>query len=171
MSAEATVVAVYETHKDAEEAVKALQAGGLDMQSLAVVGKGYHTEEQVVGYYNIGDRMLHWGKLGAFWGAIWGLLFGSALFVIPGVGPILVAGTLVAAIVAALENAAIVGGLSALGAGLFSMGIPKDSAVKYEAVVRADQFLLTSHGSAEDVQRTHDILEQTHHAGLDLHPA
>ena len=76
MTAEATVVAVYETHKDAEEAVKALQGGGLDMKSLSVVGKGYETEEQVVGYYNMGDRMLHWGKLGAFWGAVWGCCSG-----------------------------------------------------------------------------------------------
>jgi hypothetical protein len=35
------------------------------------VGKEYHTEEQVVGHYNTGDRMKYWGKMGAFWGGIW----------------------------------------------------------------------------------------------------
>jgi hypothetical protein len=53
----------------------------------------------VIGYYNAGDRMKYWGKLGAFWGGFWGLLFGSAFFLIPGVGPLLVAGPLVGWIV------------------------------------------------------------------------
>ena len=62
----------------------------------------------MVGYYNTGDRMKHWGKLGAFWGGIWGMLFGAAFFAIPGLGPILVAGPLVAWIVGALEGAVVV---------------------------------------------------------------
>ena len=33
--------------------------------------------------------MQYWGKLGAFWGGIWGLLFGAAFFAIPGIGPVL----------------------------------------------------------------------------------
>src|SRR5579872_1523956 len=94
-----SVVAVYHTHPEAEQAIKELQRGGIDMKKLSIVGKGYHTDEQVVGYYNTGDRMKYWGKVGAFWGGFWGLLFGSALFMIPGLGPILVAGPLVAWIV------------------------------------------------------------------------
>src|ERR1700689_3949991 len=126
------VIAVYETHPEAEAAVMKLQREGFDMKKLSVVGKDYHTEEQVVGYYNAGDRMKHWGKLGAFWGGLWGLLFGAAFFWVPGIGPILVGGPLVASIIAALESAVVVGGLSAVGAGLFSLGIPKDSIVRYE---------------------------------------
>ena len=44
------------------------------------IGRDYHTDENVIGYYNAGDRMKYWGKLGAFWGGFWGLLFGSAFF-------------------------------------------------------------------------------------------
>ena len=101
-------------------------------EKLSVVGKDYHTDEHVVGYYNAGDRMKYWGKRGAFWGGFWGLLFGAAFFWVPAIGPVLVGGPLVAWIVAGLENAALVGGLSALGAGLYSIGIPKDSVVTYE---------------------------------------
>jgi hypothetical protein len=36
----------------------------------------YHTVEHVVCYYNAGDRMEIWGKQGAFWGGLWGMLFG-----------------------------------------------------------------------------------------------
>ena len=78
------VVAVYGTHVEAEEAVKELQRGGIDMHTLSIVGKDTHTDEHVVGYYNTGDRMKYWGKTGAFWGGFWGLLFGSAFFAIPG---------------------------------------------------------------------------------------
>jgi hypothetical protein len=171
MAVENSVVAVYHTHTEADQAVKELQHGGVDMRKLSIVGKGYHTDEQVVGYYNTGDRMKYWGKTGAFWGGFWGLLFGSAFFAIPGLGPILVAGPLVAWIVAALEGAVVVGGLSALGAGLYSIGIPKDSIVKYEAALKTDQFLLIAHGTAAEVAKAKDIIETTHPAYYTLHAA
>jgi uncharacterized membrane protein len=108
----------FSTHDQAEHAIKELQEAGVDMKSLSIAARNTHTDEHVVGYYNAGDRMKYWGKIGAFWGGFWGLLFGSAAFAIPGLGPILVAGPLVAWIIAGLEGAAVVGGVSAVGAGL-----------------------------------------------------
>jgi len=169
MSKANSVVAVYRTHTEADEAVKELQSGGVDMHELSIVGKGYHTEEQAVGYYTTGDRMKYWGKIGAFWGGFWGLLFGSAFFLIPGIGPILAAGPVVAWIVAALEGAVEVGALSAVGAGLYSIGIPKDSIVKYEAALKTDQFLLIVNGTAAEVAKAKDIIESTHPAQFSLH--
>ena len=169
MSAVESAVAVYHTHLEAEQAVKQLQHAGLDMHTLSIVAKDYHTDEQVVGYYNIGDRMKRWGKTGAFWGGFWGLLFGSAFFAIPGIGPLLVAGPLVAWIVGALEGAVVVGGLSALGAGLMSIGIPKDSVLQYEAAIKSDQFLLLVNGTAREVAKAREILEATKPAHLHLH--
>src|SRR5271157_6565269 len=131
-SNESSVVAVYPQHSDAENAINLLKKGNFNIKKLAIVGQGYHTEDQVIGYYTTGDRMKYWGKTGAFWGGLWGLLLGSAFFAIPGIGPILVAGPLVAWMAGALEGAVVVGGLSAIGAGLYSMGIPKDSIVRYE---------------------------------------
>ena len=169
MSKANSVVAVYRTHTEADEAVKELQNGGVDMHKLSIVGKGYHTEEQAMGYYTTGDRMKYWGKIGAFWGGFWGLLFGSAFFLIPGIGPILAAGPVVAWIVAALEGAVEVGALGALGAGLYSIGIPKDSIVKYEAALKTDQFLLIVNGTAAEVAKAKDIIESTHPAQFSLH--
>ena len=57
MSSKYSVVAVSPTHTGADQAVKELQRGGIDMRQLSIVGRGYHTDEQVVGYYNTGDRM------------------------------------------------------------------------------------------------------------------
>ena len=142
MTNNSAIVAVYKSHTEAEAAVKELQQSGFDMKKLSIVGRDYHTDEHVVGYYNTGDRMKHWGKLGAFWGGIWGLLFGSAFFLIPGVGPLLVAGPLVGWIVGGLEGAVVVGGLSAIGAGLYSLGIPKDSILQYETALKSGKFVV-----------------------------
>jgi len=165
------VVAVYGTHLGAEEAVKELQRAGIDMRTLSIVGKDTHTDEHAVGYYNNGDRMKYWGKTGAFWGGFWGLLFGSAFFAIPGIGPILVAGPLVAWIVGALEGAAVVGGLSAVGAGLYGIGIPKDSILQYETALKTDKFLLMVHGTAREVETARSILENTRPVLVTLHAA
>jgi uncharacterized membrane protein len=161
MSEKNSVVAIFESHNQAEDAVRELQKSGFDMKKLSIVGKDYHTEEHVVGYYNTGDRMMYWGKLGAFWGGFWGLLFGSAFFWVPGIGPLVVAGPLVMWIVGALEGAVVTGGLTALGAGLYSIGIPKNSVLQYETAVKNDKLLLVAHGTADEVQRARDLLHQT----------
>jgi hypothetical protein len=164
-----SVVAIYPTHAAAEAAIKELQRSGFDMKKLSIIGRDYHTDEQVVGYYNVGDRMKAWGKTGAFWGGLWGLLFGSAFFWVPGVGQLLVAGPLVSWIIGALEGAIMVGGLSAIGAGLYSLGIPKDSIVLYETALRTGKFVLVAHGSMDETNLAKEILNQTRPETLEHH--
>ena len=98
-----SVIAVFDNHEQVAKAIDDLRKAGIDVKNLSIVGKDYHTDEQVTGYYNAGDRMKYWGGLGAFWGGIWGLLVGAALFVVPGIGPVVVAGPFVAWIVGALK--------------------------------------------------------------------
>ena len=164
------VVGIFDSHIKAETSIKELQRSGFDMKKLSIVGKDYHPEEHVVGYYNIGDRMKVWGKLGAFWGGFWGLLFGSALFFIPGIGPLVVFGPLVSWIVGALEGAIVVGGLGALAAALYSIGIPKDSVMKYETAIKSAKFLVIAHGTADEVAKAKSILETAGAAQVDFHP-
>ena len=171
MSDNNAVVGVYNTHTEAETAIKELQRAGFDMKKLSIMGKDYHTEEHVIGYYNAGDRMKFWGKLGAFWGGFWGLLFGSAMFLVPGVGHVMVFGPLVSWIIGALENAAVVGGLSALGAGLFSIGIPKNSVLDYEEAIKAAKFLVIAQGTTTEVGKAKSILETSGATRVDTHEA
>ncbi len=171
MTEKNSVVAVYDTHEGAEAAVKELQRSGIDMRTLSIIGKDTHTDEQVVGYYNNGDRMKFWGKAGAMWGGFWGLLFGSAFFAIPGIGPVLVAGPVVAWIIGALEGAVVVGGVSAIGAGLYGMGIPKDSVLNYETALKTDKFLLLVSGGTRDVEKARDVIENTRPANVAMHAA
>jgi hypothetical protein len=99
------------------------------------------------------------------------MLVGSAFFLIPGVGPVIVAGSAVAWIVGALESAAVVGGLSALGAGLYSIGVPKDSALKYESSVKAGKFLLIAHGTPIEADLARRILADTAAEEINVHEA
>ena len=164
-----SVVAIFKSHIEAETAVKELQQSGFDMKKLSIVGRDYHTDEHVVGYYNTGDRMKSWGKTGAFWGGIWGLLFGSAFFLIPGVGPLLVAGPLVGWIVGALEGAVVVGGLSAIGAGLYSLGIPKDSILQYETALKSGKFVVIAHGFPDETAQARRIIGSTNPEAVEDH--
>jgi hypothetical protein len=167
----AAAVAIFDNHDGAEDAVRTLQQAGLDMKKISIVAKGYHTDEQVVGYYNTGDRVTYWGGTGALWGGLWGLLLGSAFFAVPGIGPLVIGGPLVAAIVSGLESAVLVGGLSALGAALYSIGIPKDSVLRYETALRADKYLVVVNGTSDDVAKATDILRTSKATTIDEHAA
>jgi hypothetical protein len=149
---------IFNTHVEAEQAIQTLNKSGFDVKKLSLVGKGYHSEEHPIGFYTKGDRIKAWGGVGAFWGSIWGLLFAPAIFFLPGVGLVAMAGPLVAALVSALEGAVVVGGLSAVGAALTQIGLPKDQVIKYETALKADKYVLLVHGNAEDVAKARAVL-------------
>jgi len=164
-----SVVAIYPSHTAAEAAIKELQQSGFDMNKLSILGRDYLTEEHVVGFYNAGDRMKYCGKMGSLWGAFLGLLVGSGFFLIPGIGPLLVAGPLVGMIVGALEGGVVVGGLSALGAGLYNLGIHKDSIMKCETALKSGKFVVIAHGSVDDATHAKEILNRTKPESLEHH--
>jgi hypothetical protein len=152
------VIGVFDNHWAAEEAVRRLQRGGFDMRQLSIVGKGYHTNEQVIGFYTRGERLKTWGGIGAFWGGMWGLLVGAAFIWVPGVGPLAVAGPLAQVLFSTLQGAAIVGGAGLIAGALSSIGVPNDEALKYQTDVAADRFLLVSHGNVEQVSHARELL-------------
>lgn len=151
-------VYVYNTHQEAEAAIQALSRSGFDVKKLSLVGKGYHTEEHPLGFYTLGDKVRAWGGTGAFWGGIWGLLMAPAVFFIPGVGLVAMAGPVVAALVAALEGAVLVGGISAIGAALTRIGVPSDQVMKYETALKVDKYVLMVHGDAADAAQAGTVL-------------
>jgi hypothetical protein len=165
------VIAVFDDHNSAETAIKKLASAGFDLKSLSIVGKGYHVDEKVVGFYNTGDRVRFWGSRGAFWGGLWGLFFGGLFLTIPVVGHVIVLGYLAAAVMSGIEGAAVVGGMSAIGAALYGIGVPKDSVLRYEAAVKSDSFLVMAHGSSADMDRAKDILGTLSPRQLDHHTA
>ena len=164
-----TVIAVFNDHNAAENAVKTLTTAGFEMKHLSVVGKGYHTEENVVGFYNVGDRVKFWGKRGAFWGGLWGLFFGGLFMTIPVIGHVIILGYLATMVISGVETAVLVGGVSAFGAALFGMGIPKDSVIQYETELKADNFLVLVHGTPDEAIRARAILGAASPSRLAIH--
>jgi len=150
-------VAVFATHDEAESAIMSLSNSGYNVKNLSIIGQNYHTEEHPVGFVNTGERMWSWGKLGAFWGSIWGLMFGSAMMFIPGIGHVMFAGWLVAA----LQGALVGGGIAALGGAFASIGVPENTVVEYETALKAGSFLVLAHGSEQEVKEAKEILAKT----------
>lgn len=171
MQTDNSVVAVFATHPEADAAIKELAGQGFAMKHLSLIGKGYHTDEQVTGFYNMGDRVKFWGSRGAFWGGIWGLFLGGLFMTIPVIGHLVVLGYVAAAAFSAVEGAVVVGGLSAVGAAIASIGIPHDSVVRYETALKADNFLVMAHGSRAEVERARAVLGTMHPKQLDMHPS
>lgn len=164
-----TTIAVFDNHTDAEAAITQLGKAGFDMKTLSIVGKGYHTDEQVVGFYSNGDRIKFWGKQGAFWGGMWGLFFGGLFLTVPLVGPVIMLGYLATAAIALVEGALIVGGTSALAAALYSLGVKKDSVVQYEFDVSAENYLVMVHGGEAEMKRAKTVLSGANSARVDVY--
>jgi uncharacterized membrane protein len=189
MTQQNVVVAIYKSHTEAEVAVKELQQSGFDMKKLSIVARDQPVDEHVIGYYNAVDRMKCWAKMGMFWG----MLFGSAFSLVPGAGLLLVAGPLTGWIVGALGGAVLVGGLSAIGAGLYSLGIPPDSILQYRKELKTgtsvmiahksdsgpvsrlkqalttDKFVMIAHGNAREAIHAREIISYTNPEALEEH--
>jgi hypothetical protein len=164
-----SVIAVFPVHDGADIAVKRLAAGGFDMKNLSVVGKGFHSEEKVIGFYNAGDRVIFWGKRGVFWGGLWGLFFGGVFLTVPVIGHLVLLGYLAGTAISVIEGAIVFGGLSAVGAALYSIGVPKDSIVHYEMAMKSEGFLVMAHGTPDDMIRAREILDKLSPSRVDLH--
>lgn len=153
------LVAIYPNPEEAQEAVIALERSEFDLERLSVIGKAYRERKELVAFYREGDGIRCWGDMGYFWNWISSTIRGWALLRMPGRDPLLVVGQLALWIVVALDNSAIFGGLSALGATLYSMGLSKDNVHDYEEALRRGNYLIVVHGPAQEVTRAKGIFK------------
>jgi hypothetical protein len=154
-------VAICGTPQGAQAIVEELEESGFSLNQLSVIGMAPQAQNEVVAYYQDGGQVKQWGRLSALWTRLRAKVEGWAFFDIPGIGPVLVIGPLGRWIVAALDNAAIFSGMSALGATLYSIGISRGWIQKYEAALRNDNYLIVAHGPSQDVKRAKAILESS----------
>ena len=159
VAAQNATVAVLDSYRQVEERVQRLRQSGFDLGKLSVVAMDRRAREQVVAHYGTGGQARYWGESGPFWTGMWTSLSGWAYLVTPDAGPVLVAGPLGGWVVVALENEAVFGGLSALGAALYGLGIPKEAVLRYEAAVRRGKLLLIAHGAVDEVGKAREILK------------
>ena len=93
-----SIVAVYPDHPAAEHAVRKLHKSGFAMPDLSIVGRDFQVTEEPIGFVSAGDYAKAGAETGAWFGGLFGLFVGAAFLILPGVGPIVVAGPLAAAL-------------------------------------------------------------------------
>jgi hypothetical protein len=150
MSENKALVAICSGHAQADKVIAELHQVGFDMKHVSVLGKAYVSDEEIIGCYVADGRLMVLGGSAAFWERLWSLLGEAGLFVVPGIGPVVIAGSLVDALATTVKDAVIIGGLTALGAASYSIGIPKEGALKYEREIRANKCIVIAVGTPEE---------------------
>jgi hypothetical protein len=166
---ESSVVGVYTSVDAAEEAVRELGKGGFPIQHVSIVARDLGSEKTIHGYVTSCDVAKSSARTGAWVGGLFGLLAGAAFLWVPGVGPLIVAGSLTAALLGGVEGAVAGAAVTGLLGWLTSLGISKEHILKYEESVKAGKYLVIAHGSADDVRKAKQILEGTRPAELNVH--
>jgi hypothetical protein len=159
--ADESVIGVYSSMPNAEAAVRALRRGGFPISKVSIVARGLESERDIHGFITTGDVAKTGASTGAWVGGIFGLLAGAAFLWAPVIGPLVVAGPLVTALLGAVEGGAIgAAGGGVLGS-LIGWGVSRNDVLKYEDHLKAGKFLVIAHGNAMEVARARDLLQQS----------
>ncbi|MEZ6097782.1 MAG: general stress protein [Pirellulaceae bacterium] len=155
------VVAVYESFDEAKQAVQALEKSDFPSEQVSLVTHSVPEEvlqEEVLQY---GDETEKDAVKGAGVGGLLGLLLGTPLLMIPGIGPVLIAGPLAAGL-----TGAIVGGL--LGA-MAGWGVHEDHVQQYEQEVKDGKLLVVANGDPRHTAEAQRVLREMNAEDIHLH--
>jgi uncharacterized membrane protein len=164
-----SVIGIYKSMDDAEKAIRALDAAKFPIRQASIVTKDIASEKKVHGYVTACDVSKQGAATGAWVGGIFGLLIGAAFMFVPGVGPVIVAGSLASALLGGVEGAVAGAALGGILSGLAAWGVSKQHILKYEEVVKGGKYLVIAHGSADDVKKAQQILSATGALELNTH--
>ena len=127
------ILAFFDREETAQGAVNSLIEQDFPLDRVSVLGKPGGAGDDPLGVYytSAGERIKGWGKMGALWGGLFGLLGGAfGMFVVPGIGPMMIAGPLIDTLVGAGVGGALMAGgasLSELTVAIHRMGVPQAS--------------------------------------------
>jgi uncharacterized membrane protein len=162
------LIAIYANEEKADDVVKTLIDKGFQMDLISMLGKMHAIGDDTLGIYklNAGERMMAWGKQGAFWGGLWGALAGAAgLFVVPGIGAVAAAGFIVETIVGGLGGAVAGAGtmagaaaLSQLSVALHRSGIPDEKIHALHEAIEHGKYVLMLREAESEIEQWGDIL-------------
>ena len=169
MSQDNSVVGIYTSMDAAEDAVRQLGQSGLPIQHVSIIARDLGTESKVHGFVTSCDVAKSSARTGAWVGGIFGLLAGAAFLWVPGVGPLVVAGSLASALLGGVEGAVAGAATTGVLGWLFSLGIGKQHILKYEQSVQAGKYLVIAHGSPDDVAKAKQVLAGTKPTELNVH--
>jgi len=155
------VAAVFGDARHAQEVVEQLIAQDFPMDQVSLLHRaGGHGDDFLgLAYDSEGERIRVWGQQGAFWGALGGLIAGvSGLLLVPGVGPLLVAGPIIDMLAGAATGAGLMAGaatLTRVSIALHRMGIPESKLEELHQAIMDGKTLLILHCGDDDPQTWH----------------
>lgn len=153
------VFGIYKTSMAAERAVDQILAAGFSNNDISVLLPDNQSSKEFA--YEKNTKAPEGTTTGATAGGVIGgtlLLAGIGSLAIPGVGPFIAAGPIMAAL-AGLGVGGAVGGV--IGA-LVGMGIPEYEAKRYEGRIKEGGVLLSVHcATSEDISRAKNLLKST----------
>lgn len=160
MTTSSTIVGVYDTHDAAIVALEALKASGLPLKNTSFISKADIVEGKVCISSKEGviNAPL---EIGAVLGPILGILVGTSIIAIPGLGFIYGAGAVVGAI-AGFDVGLIGGGIPTL---LMTLGINKDKVSSYQEYLEKGKYIITIYGDQKIAEKAKLIL---HTVGLHI---
>jgi len=162
MSTDLVAYAVFPDRTDFEAALNALRAAGFRNSDVsAILPERDHTAKDLAHEINskAPEGAVTGAGAGAAVGGVLGWLVGIGALAIPGVGPLVAAGP----IVAALAGAGAAGATGGLVGGLIGAGIPEIEAKRYAGRIREGGYLISVHcDDREWVSRAKEILQATH---------
>jgi hypothetical protein len=156
-----TVVGLFDTAAEAQSVVQELTNSGFQREEISLVANDargeYANYRSVGGTESSAAEGAGAGAVGGgVLGGVLGLLVGIGALAIPGIGPVVAAGPLVAALTGAGIGAAA-GGL--IGA-LVGAGIPEEDAGFYAEGVRRGGTLVMVKTSDDMAQRAYDVMQR-----------
>ena len=142
-----SIVCICETHEQELGAMKNLHRAGIMPDTISAATRDVDSSLHTLDYYQLGDQT----------------------FTIPGIGPMLVTGPLSSWIATAFRSDTGDGEVSMAGAGLASLGIPRNSILQYDAVLKAGGYLLIVHGQPGDIATAIMVIGGTTHCSHTIH--
>jgi len=158
-----TVSALYDTYDAALSAVNALEAYGVphsDISIMANNAENWHRESNAAEDAGTG------AGVGAAVGGVGGLLTGLGIMAIPGVGPVVAAGWLVATAVGAVVGGAAGAATGGIIGSMTNAGVPENDANIYAEGVRRGGTLVTARVADAQATDAQAILQR--HRYVDL---
>ncbi len=170
-----TVVGLFDTMNEAQSVVQDLVNGGFNRNDIGLTAnnaKGDYKDTAATGTTETGtetgatkagDDAGAGAVGGTVVGGALGLLVGIGALAIPGIGPVVAAGTLATVLGSTALGAGIGAGIGGIVGALVGMGVPKEDAEYYNEGVRRGGALVTVKAEDAKAQSAYDIM-QTHGA-------
>ena len=138
--------------------MRQLHDAGLALGDLSIVDRNFQETDQPYGFVSRGDYVGAGAVIGAWFGGMFGLFIGAGILILPGLGLVVVAGPIAAALLAGIEGAVAGTALGSLAGALVGWGVPKDRALEYQTQVKGGKFLVIVRSNPEVVASARSLL-------------